>query len=131
MERTDVVLNNIRCSAKAGVEWIVWRPGGGGAGEEAETVAASVNTVQLYFGLRKRYPELQFLRSKRKVVKILGATAVGISRMSYVGLMAIEALPGLIFLGLAVCVAAVIYLALLIICKIDEVKLIGDLFHRG
>lgn len=107
--------------------------GESGAGEEAETVAAGVNTVQLYFGLRKHYPEIQLLRSKRKVVKILGATvvAVAISRVAYVGLMAIETLPGLISLGLAVCVAAVIYLALLIICKIDEVKLIGDLFHRG
>ena len=92
-----------------------------------------MNTVQLYFGLRKRYPEIQLLRSKRKAVKILGATvvAVAISRVAYVGLMANEALPGLISLGLAVCVAAVVYLALLIVCKIDEVKLIGDLFHRG
>jgi len=99
----------------------------------ATSIAAGVNTVQLYFGLRKRYPEIQLLRSKRKVVKILGATAVAvaISRVAYVGLMAIEALPGLISLGLAVCVAAVVYLALLIVCKIDEVKLIGDLFHRG
>ena len=43
MEWMNVVLNNIRCGAKAGMEWIVRRSGGGGLGEggagEEETVA--------------------------------------------------------------------------------------------
>ncbi|MBR6501476.1 MAG: polysaccharide biosynthesis C-terminal domain-containing protein, partial [Firmicutes bacterium] len=99
----------------------------------ATSIAAGVNTIQLYLGLRKRYPQIHLLRSKRKVVKILASTAVSvaISRVVYGVLIGIEAIPGLISLGLAVCVAAVVYLALLIVCKIEEVKLINDLFHRG
>lgn len=99
----------------------------------ATSIAAGVNTIQLYLGLRKRYPQIHLLRSKRKVVKILASTAVSvaISRVVYGVLIGIEAIPGLISLGLAVCVAALVYLALLIVCKIDEVKLIKDLFHRG
>ena len=99
----------------------------------ATSIAAGVNTVQLYFGLRRKYPQIRLLRSKRKVVKILGATAlsVAVSRGAYGLMIGIGVIPGLISLGLAVCIAAVVYLALLIVCKIDEVKLIGDLFHRG
>ena len=99
----------------------------------ATSIAAGVNTIQLYLGLRKRYPQIHLLRSKRKVVKILASTAVSvaISRVVYGVLIGIEAIPGLISLGLAVCVAALVYLVLLIVCKIDEVKLIKDLFHRG
>lgn len=99
----------------------------------ATSIAAGVNTVQLYFGLRRKYPQIQLLRSKRKVVKILGATAaaVAVSKVAYGVLIGIESIPGLISLGLAVCVAAVVYLVLLIVCKIDEVTLIKDLFHRG
>jgi len=99
----------------------------------ATSIAAGINVIQLYFGLRRKYPQIHLLRSKRKVAKILGSTAVSvaISWAAYGVLIGIDAIPGLISLGLAVCVAAVVYLALLIVCKIDEVKLIGDLFHRG
>lgn len=99
----------------------------------ATSIAAGVNMVQQYFGLRRKYPEIQLLRSKRKVVKILGSTfvAVALSRVVYGVLIEIEAIPGLISLGLAVCMAAVVYLALLIVYKIEEVNLIKDLFHRG
>ena len=99
----------------------------------ATSVAAGVNVIQLYFGLRRKYPQVQLLRSKRKVGKILAATvtAVAISRIAYGVVTGTGALPALICLGAAVCVAGLVYLALLIALKIDEVRLIGDLFRRG
>ncbi len=99
----------------------------------ATSVAAGINVIQLYFGLRRKYPRIQLLRSKRKVVKILLATevAVGASLAVYHILPAASGLMGLIYLGAAVCVAAVVYLVLLVVMKIDEVNLIKDLFSRG
>jgi len=98
----------------------------------ATSIAAGINVIQLYFGLRRKYPQIQLFRSKRKMGKILAVTvaAVGISRICYGLLEGMGKLPGLITLGLAVCAAGLVYLVLLVILKVDEVNLIKDLFGR-
>ena len=98
----------------------------------ATSIAAGINVLQLYLGLRRNYPQIQLLRSKAKMAKILISTviAVAASRVCYGILLDTAGLPGLISLGLAVCVAAAVYLLLLVVQKIEEVNLIKDLLGR-
>ena len=98
----------------------------------ATSIAAGVNTALLYIGLRRRYPQLVLLRSKRKTVAILAATllSVEISRLCY-DCVAAQGLPSLVCLMLAIGVAALAYLLLLYLAKVDELHLIRDLIKRG
>lgn len=99
----------------------------------ATSAAAGVNAVMLYFGLRRRYPQVELLRSKRKTVKIVIAATVSVacSRVVYQLLIGAAMIPQLLSLMAAVAVAALIYLALLYLAKVDELSLIKDLVKRG
>lgn len=98
----------------------------------ATSIAAGVNVAQLYLGLRKKYPQIQLFRSKKKVVLILGiaAVSVGLSRLFYGWLQSALSLSGILNLGVSVCAAGLVYLILLKLFRVDEVHLIRELFGK-
>lgn len=97
----------------------------------ATSIAAIVNAVLLYIGLRK-FHEVEVISSWGKVGKIALAscTSVGVSYLCYRGLVAAIWMPRMVYLGLAVCVAVTIYFVLLKAFKVDELKILLSVAKR-
>lgn len=99
----------------------------------ATSVGFMMNTFLLFFGLKKFYPQIIVFDSYSKLIKIIVSSilAIGTSWFFYtlviIPLTAI--MPARIFqLMLTVCFAAVAYIILLYMFKIDEVKIIKQIF---
>ena len=97
----------------------------------ATSIAAIVNAALLYSGLRK-FHEVETASSWEKIGKLLLASlaSVGASYGFYVLLVNAVWMPRMIYLGLAVCVAVVVYLALLKAFKIEELKILMYVIKR-
>ena len=100
----------------------------------ATSIAALGAFLMLYYNLKK-YEHIQILKSKRKLIKIIVAAvvAVGGSALFYnVFLLTLSKIVPVRFvqLSLAIGVAAVIYVALLYFFKIEELKILKQLFKR-
>lgn len=98
----------------------------------ATSIAALCNMILLLAGLRWKHPNILIIQSRKKLIKLALAAiiAVGTSYLTY--LYVIIPLNHLIIarvaqLILAVIVAGVVYLILLYIMKIEEVKFIRQI----
>ncbi|MBN7774079.1 murein biosynthesis integral membrane protein MurJ [Clostridium aminobutyricum] len=99
----------------------------------ATSIAFSVNTLLLIFGARKKYPNIYFIESKFKIIKIVIAAVLAISGSLFVKeLFADCSNRGTIIeiIQLFVCFlfACIIYIIILYSLKIDEIKAIRSLF---
>ncbi|MHC1724288.1 MAG: murein biosynthesis integral membrane protein MurJ [Aminipila sp.] len=97
------------------------------------TISAVINFILLILGLKRKYTEICIVPSKEKLFKIIiaGTLAVMGSYISYsciVNYMAQMIVARIIQLGLAVLIAGCLYLILLAAFKIEEVKLIKQIF---
>jgi putative peptidoglycan lipid II flippase len=106
----------------------------------ATSIAAIVNAGLLYYWMRKKYPKVQVIRHKAKIWKITfsAVVSVGVSWPIYKGIGAIVAplaapsptITALLSLIGAVAVAAIVYLILLRLFRIQELSLLRDLIKR-
>ena len=100
------------------------------------SIAGMVNTVLLYWGLRRHYPHVVLISSRRKLAQIAVASgvSVGVSLLCYRLLilpMAVGVAGPLasrtLHLTLAVAVAGFLYLALLALFRVEELQLLRHL----
>lgn len=100
----------------------------------ATSFSTMCNTMLLYFGMKKQYPMVRILRSKKKLWKlVIAATvAVGSSLIVYkltLGLVH-NTIMGYIQLFIAVIFSAVVYYIMLFVFKIEELKILKQLFKK-
>jgi putative peptidoglycan lipid II flippase len=103
----------------------------------ATSIAAIVNATMLYYWIRKKYPKVQVVREKAKIWKIIvsAVACVSISWLVYKGIGAIagsaaalsSTVATLLSLFGAVAAAAVVYLILLKLFRVQELSLLRDL----
>ncbi|HZK72342.1 MAG TPA: murein biosynthesis integral membrane protein MurJ [Clostridia bacterium] len=98
----------------------------------ATSIAASVNTLLLYYWIKYKYPQIRIMKSKRKMAKIVSsaAIAVGFAYLTNWLLTSNIWMPRMMYIGSSVIVAVLMYYVLLRIFKIDETKLIGQVFRK-
>ncbi len=97
----------------------------------ATSCAAIVNTLLLSLGLRK-FHEINVIPSLAKFVKLVLTTgiSVGGSLLCYKGLVAAIWMPRMVYLGIAVVIAVLLYLVLLKIFKVEELALLTSIIKR-
>ncbi|MGI6751860.1 MAG: murein biosynthesis integral membrane protein MurJ [Anaerovoracaceae bacterium] len=78
----------------------------------ATSIAALINTLLLYAGFRRRYPEILLIKSAKQLSFILFASAVAVGASWPVYLLTVSHTPLLISIILTVSTAAIIYLIL-------------------
>ncbi len=90
----------------------------------ATSAAAMANTVLLLLWMKKRYPHITPIRSGRKLAKIVIASLAAVAAAYLLNLLLTEAfqLPGLLSLLLSVGVAGIVYLPLLLLMGVEEVR---------
>ncbi len=96
------------------------------------SIAAVINFAQLMFCLKRKHADIRIIASKKKLCKIIIAAIAAIigSYISYsliIDYMSRIIVARVIQLGLAVLVAVCLYLLLLVVFKIEEVKLIKQI----
>lgn len=98
----------------------------------ATSVAAVLNTILLYCGMRRKYPHIRMHEGRYKMIKIAVAAllSVGLSYGVYGPLRKLLFAPNVVSLGLAVIAAMLFYLILLKIFKVDEISMLRDLLRR-
>ena len=97
----------------------------------ATSAAAFVNAALLYLGFRKKFTDVALLHGNKKMilqVAIAAAVSVGAAWVLYLVLSGL--LGNLLSLGASVCLAALLYLILLLVFKVEEVKVLLSLFRR-
>ncbi len=93
--------------------------------------AAIANACLLYAGLRKNHG-INVILEWGKIIRIAIASSisVGVSFLSYKGLVATIWMPRMVYLGIAVCIAIAIYISLLKFFKIEELRFLTFLLKR-
>ncbi len=93
--------------------------------------AAIANAMLLYFGLRK-FHNIDVIPGWGKVVKLIAVSgiSVGASYLCFKGLISAVWMPRMVYLGIAVFVAVVIYIYLLKLLKIEELNILTSLIKR-
>jgi len=94
----------------------------------ATSFSSLANMVMLDIRIRKKYPHLRLFPYKGKILRIIisAVLAVGIAIVVY-QLVQLVWMPRVVYLGLAVFVAAVVYVAMLALLKVEEVGLLKQL----
>ena len=97
----------------------------------ATSCAAVVNSVLLYMGLR-HFHDIDVVPGWGKMGKIALAscTSVGVSYLCYRGLVAAIWMPRMVYLGLVVCLAVVVYVAILKLMRVEELDILLFLLKR-
>ena len=92
----------------------------------ATSIAAIVNVLCLGLAISKKHPHVKLLGSKRKVVKIVFVSALAVlaALAFYKIIMDSIWLPRVIYLALAILVACIVYMIVLLLFRIDEVKVL-------
>ncbi len=99
----------------------------------ATGIASIVNSVLLFFVFRRKNSEIRLLRSKRKLLLMVlfSAVSVGASYVFYIFAAPHISIARMVRLGLAVLLAAGIYLLLLYLARFDELQLLRGLVSKG
>lgn len=98
----------------------------------ATSLAALLNAMLLYFGMRKKYPHIKMHGGRSKMIKIAisALASVGLSYGVYWPLRKFLFAPNIVSLGFAVIAAGLLYLLLLKVFKIEEISMLKDLLQR-
>ncbi len=98
----------------------------------ATSVAAGVSLVVSLILLYKKYPELQIIESFGKLFGITFAAliSVAISKGLYLAMVKLIWMPRLCYLGIAIIIAALIYLVLLFKMKIKELDFVKSILRK-
>lgn len=98
----------------------------------ATSVANLVSTMLLYVGIRKKYSEIQLIRSWKKIAAICVASTISVAAALFVyyGIGELVWMPRMILLGIAVVISGICYLILLKLLKISEITLLSGIIKR-
>ena len=101
----------------------------------ATSLAGLGSFMLLYYGIKKKYPEIRILKSKRKLFKIVIASILAVGGSAFFYHVMLLYLAHIIYIRfvqliLAVLVAAMIYYILLKLLKIDELEIIKQLVKK-
>jgi putative peptidoglycan lipid II flippase len=98
----------------------------------ATSISYISNTILLYVLMKKKYPEIIIIKSKKKAVTIVLASfvSVGAALAFYKLSFSVITLPNIVILTLTVLLAGVVYLILLKAFKIDELSFIRSIFAK-
>ncbi len=98
----------------------------------ATSVSRALNALLLYHVFHRKYPQINLLRSKKRILQIIAFSAVSVGA-SYGAYAAVAAagVPSLIVrLAAAVALAVVVYIILLAAFRFEEIGLLKDLIKR-
>ena len=98
----------------------------------ATSIAGAVGLVLRMMMLKKKFADVHLIESVSKLIKIALAagTSVAIANVTYDWLASTVWMPRLIYLGVAVCLAAMIYLIMLSVLNVQEIEFVKGLFKR-
>ncbi|WP_245570875.1 murein biosynthesis integral membrane protein MurJ [Anaerovorax odorimutans] len=101
----------------------------------ATSIAYMANTIMLFIGMKRSYPYIEILKSKKKLLKIIlsAVIAVGLSYMVYniiIGTIANIIYIRTVQLGISILTAGIVYLIMLKIFKVDEIGIIKQIVKR-
>lgn len=84
------------------------------------------------WALKRKFPQIQLIESHMKLLKICLASAVSVGAGIAVNRLLIASiwLPRTLYLLIAVIAACVIYLGLLMLFKIDEIKMLKSIVSK-
>lgn len=96
----------------------------------ATSAAAFVNFTFLFVLLIRKHREVAVLKEKSKILKILAAAVIAVAAAYGVqhGLAATVFMPRIAYLGIAVIAACAVYMVLLTVFNIDEVKMLKGMW---
>ena len=101
----------------------------------ATSIAAICNTMLLYYGMKKKHSKVVIVRKVKDVIKVIVAAVVAVGSSLLVYYLVIMPMVNIIFmrvvqLGIAVAVAGVVYLVMLKVFRIEELKLLKQLIRK-
>ena len=98
----------------------------------ATSAAAFVNFIMLSAFIARKHGEVELLKSKSKILKIIVVAVIAVAAAYCVqrGLMATIFMPRIAYLGIVVIAACIVYIFLLTVFKIDEVKLLREFIRK-
>ncbi len=98
----------------------------------ASSLAQTCNVLLLYVIMRKKYPHVTMIVSGRKILVIIGASIVAIagswvSHLLFIKCIIPSQLPAMLF---TVVVAAIIYILLLFVAKVEELSILKTIINH-
>ena len=98
----------------------------------ATSLATAVNVTLLTFFMRKRHEHIRVFPPAGKIARICSAAAVSVA-LAYLSYRLLELvwMPRMVYLGLAVVIAAGAYLALLKLLKIEEIDALMAMLQQS
>jgi len=101
----------------------------------ATSISYLATTILLFAGMKKKYPHVVLMRSKRKLLKITvsAIAAVGSSYLVYIFVvmpMADIIYMRVVQLGIPVAVAIVVYFGMLVMFKVEELGMIRQIIKK-
>jgi putative peptidoglycan lipid II flippase len=98
----------------------------------ATSIAAFANTLMLYYWMKHKYPQIAILKSKMKLAKIVlsAVVAVGLAYLTNWFLASNIWMPRMVYLGISVGVAGVVYFGMLRAFRVEETEMILGVFRR-
>lgn len=101
----------------------------------ATSITAFVSLILYYVSLKRKYPQIEIIKSTSKIMKILMASviAVGITLLFYklaIPLISHILYPRMLQLLLCVGIGAIIYYILLKIIKVEEIKMFTNILKK-
>lgn len=98
----------------------------------ATSIAAIVTMILLSISFKRFYPEIRLIRSLKKLFFIIisGIVSVGASWAVYLSLSSWIDVNKIVMFGLVILFAGLLYLALLAILKVEELKLLKQIIKR-
>jgi len=101
----------------------------------ATSIAAMANAGMLFIGMKKKYPHVILMKSKKKLLKITVAALVAVGSSYLVYIFVVMPMADIIYmrvvqLGIPVAVAILVYFGLLVVFKVEELKMIREIVKR-
>ncbi len=99
----------------------------------ATSISAIVTMTLLLISFKRFYPEIRLIRSSKKLFFIIisGVASVGASWIVYLSLSGWIDVNRVILFGLVIVFAGLVYLVLLVIFKVEELKLLKQIIRRS
>ncbi|MEA4986526.1 MAG: murein biosynthesis integral membrane protein MurJ [Anaerovorax sp.] len=98
----------------------------------ATSIASACNVTLMYLVFKRKYGEIQLIESWIKLYKIAGSAIIstGVSYVIYYLLVSTIWMPRMIYFCLAAIIDGIVYIGLLHLFKIEEVKMLSQLFKN-
>lgn len=130
--KTAVYCSVVAVVINIGLNIVLSRVIGIGGLALATSLAQIVNALLLYYSFKHKYPEITLLQSKRKLIliSIFSIVSVSVSYLLFIVIGDSIWMPRMVLLGIAVLIAAIVYLILLYMVRFEELDLIKDLVKR-